>query len=170
MSFSGGISYFSGTKGLVCDNVDNYEVVLASGEVVNANREENRDLWTALKGGAGNFSIVTRFDLRTWRQGPLYGGVVVSSLETMDSQLEAFAALATDFDPHVAIILSASWSRAQQASFVFCNMMYTADGVEDPLVLRPFTQVQPQFLNTMRVASLREFAIETSRHAVVDTR
>lgn len=42
----------------------NFEVVLADGSIVNANANEHRDLWRALKGGSGNFGFVTRVDTR----------------------------------------------------------------------------------------------------------
>lgn len=61
------------------DNVLNYEIVLASGEIVNANADENRDLWLALRGGNNNFGVVTRFDFRTFPQGSFWGGSVYYS-------------------------------------------------------------------------------------------
>ncbi|KAJ8060841.1 hypothetical protein OCU04_009925 [Sclerotinia nivalis] len=63
---TGGISFFSAREGLVCDNVVNYEIVLADGKIVNANQSDNHDLWKALKGGSNNFGIVTRFNIRTF--------------------------------------------------------------------------------------------------------
>jgi FAD/FMN-containing dehydrogenase len=69
----GGISYFSGSKGWACDNVRNYEIVVASGDIVNASPETNTDLYWALRGGGGsNFGIVTRFDLASFEQGDLW--------------------------------------------------------------------------------------------------
>lgn len=55
----GGLSYLSGLYGLACDNVVNFDVVLASGERVNANTTSNSDLFWALKGGANNFGKLT---------------------------------------------------------------------------------------------------------------
>ncbi|KAK3297312.1 uncharacterized protein B0H64DRAFT_391891 [Chaetomium fimeti] len=73
LTLGGGISYFSGMRGWACDNVRNYEVVLASGDVVNASPAENEDLYWALRGGGGsNFGIVTRFDLVSFEQGDLW--------------------------------------------------------------------------------------------------
>lgn len=69
LALTGSHSFFASREGFVCDNVVNYEVVLASGEVVNASAEENSDLWTALRGGGNNFGIVTSFDFRTFPQG-----------------------------------------------------------------------------------------------------
>ncbi|KAJ3941553.1 uncharacterized protein N0V96_008265 [Colletotrichum fioriniae] len=62
----GGISWYTARTGFACDSVVNYEVVLASGEIVNANASANADLWRALKGGSSNFGIVTRFDLQAF--------------------------------------------------------------------------------------------------------
>ncbi|KAH6641220.1 hypothetical protein F5144DRAFT_125440 [Chaetomium tenue] len=73
LALGGGISYFSGGRGWACDNVRRYEVVLASGEVVEASVEENADLYWALRGGGGSsFGVVTRFDLVAFEQGELW--------------------------------------------------------------------------------------------------
>lgn len=65
MLTTGGLSFLSPRLGFVCDNVRNFEVVLASGQVVNANAAENPLLFRALKGGSNNFGVVTRFDVET---------------------------------------------------------------------------------------------------------
>lgn len=59
----GGYSFHSNAAGFGCDNVRNFEIVLANGTVVNANADENADLWRAQKGGSGNFGFITRVDL-----------------------------------------------------------------------------------------------------------
>ncbi|KAM3089404.1 hypothetical protein ACMFMG_001003 [Clarireedia jacksonii] len=69
--------------------VENFEVVLASGEIVNANANSNSDLWTALKGGGNNFGIVTRFDIRTFQQGKQWDGLVVYPITTLDEHWKA---------------------------------------------------------------------------------
>jgi len=60
----GGLSYFSSQCGLVCNNVIEYELVLASGEITTASNTFKPDLWRALKGGSNNFAIVTRLTFR----------------------------------------------------------------------------------------------------------
>ncbi|GME65599.1 FAD linked oxidase [Neofusicoccum parvum] len=70
----GGFSFYLYQRGLVCDSVRNFEVVLASGKIINANSEENADLHTALKGGSGNFGIVTRVDMNAFERAPIWGG------------------------------------------------------------------------------------------------
>ncbi|OAL73379.1 hypothetical protein A7D00_1405 [Trichophyton violaceum] len=74
LAVGAGISYFSNRDGLAVDNIRNYEVVLADGKVVNANLNENEDLFWALKGGSNNFGVVTHFDFNTVAiPGPTYG-------------------------------------------------------------------------------------------------
>lgn len=53
----GGLSFYSSREGFICDNVVNYEVVVASGEILNANAKENSDLWVALRGGGNNLGM-----------------------------------------------------------------------------------------------------------------
>ncbi|EDN96083.1 hypothetical protein SS1G_12289 [Sclerotinia sclerotiorum 1980 UF-70] len=54
----GGLSHFSAQHGLAADNVKDFEVVLTSGEIVNANADTNSGLFWALKGGGPNFGLV----------------------------------------------------------------------------------------------------------------
>jgi FAD/FMN-containing dehydrogenase len=78
LTLGGGISYFSGMRGWACDNVRRYEVVLASGEVVDASPTENKDLFWALRGGGGSsFGIVTKFDLMSFEQGDLWASSLI---------------------------------------------------------------------------------------------
>ncbi|TVY20641.1 Bifunctional solanapyrone synthase [Lachnellula arida] len=162
LSTGGGISYFSGREGLVCDNIVNYEVVLASGAIVNVNESEHSDLWLALKGGSSNFGIVTRFDIATFPQDVFYGGVVAAAYSTLESQLAGFANLLANFDPYAALIMSISWSAAQ-GFFLFNNVEYTKD-VENPPILQPFTEASPAVLNTMRISNLTDFANEAAQY------
>lgn len=71
----GGLTYFMGRESFGCDSIKNYEVVLANGTIVNANKGENSDLWMALRGGGSNFGIVTRFDMEALPDKDLAHGV-----------------------------------------------------------------------------------------------
>lgn len=60
----GGTGWLTRRFGLSCDNVEGFTLVTADGSVVRANANENQDLFWALRGGGGNFGVVTEFELK----------------------------------------------------------------------------------------------------------
>jgi FAD/FMN-containing dehydrogenase len=87
----GGISWYTARTGFACDSVVNYEVVLASGEIINANATRNSDLFRALKGGGSNFGLVTRFDVEAFPARNLSIERRVIDVEHSDQVIDAVA-------------------------------------------------------------------------------
>lgn len=77
LTLGGGFGWLSGHYGLTCDNVVSFELVDPDGELIRASAEENPDLFWALRGGGGNFGVVTQFEYRLYPVGLLYGGPLV---------------------------------------------------------------------------------------------
>lgn len=84
LTLGGGVGWMVRQHGLAIDSLVEAEVVLATGEVVTTNTEVEPDLFWALRGGGGNFGVVTRF---TFQAHPL-SGVVFGSIEFDPSTLE----------------------------------------------------------------------------------
>lgn len=159
---SGGLSYFSYSRGFICDNVVNYEVVLASGEIVNANAETNKDLWVALKGGGNNFGIVTRFDLGVFEQGQLWGGKTFYFQPSFSGQIQSLVGYLHDPNADANIHICLSLGYAPALGDVLCMNDIFCTKPEKPKALEPFADVQPQLdqMSTLRVDSLKGFTSE----------
>ena len=160
-SMIGGISFFSPRKGFVCDNIENFEVVLANGKVVNANSRENADLWIALRGGSSKFGIVTRFDMRTFSQGNIWGDIIRYDISTAPQQLEASANFNTadGYDENAELIQNYAFVGGRDLFLAVNSLEYT-QAIENPPVFQPFTKIQPQLTNSMRVTNLTDITDE----------
>lgn len=85
------------------------QVVLANGSIIEANRTSYADLHKALKGGINNFGIVTRFDLKAFPQGQIWGGdlLTIGNVQGKLKWLEQFSqSSGKDFDPNGMVMMT----------------------------------------------------------------
>lgn len=161
----GGISFFSPRYGFVCDNVVNFEVVLASGRVVNANADTNPDLWRALRGGSNNFGVVTAFTMRTFDQGDFWGGFIGFGIDSIQQQFQYFEDItgSPNYDPYAALIFSLVYNATSNTWSTASNFEYTKSDPPQPYppFFKNFTDL-PQTFSTMRVSNLTDFTVELS--------
>ncbi|MFM0168001.1 FAD-binding oxidoreductase [Paraburkholderia sediminicola] len=82
LTLGGGFGWLSRRYGMTVDNLVSADVVTAEGELVHASADSHEDLFWAIRGGGGNFGVVTRFEFTLHPVGPLvYGGLVVLPID-----------------------------------------------------------------------------------------
>ncbi|EEA19222.1 FAD binding domain protein [Talaromyces marneffei ATCC 18224] len=154
LTTGGGISFFSQEYGWACDNVVNYELVLASGIIINVNKSSYPDLYWALRGGGNNFGIVTRFDLSTHVQGSLWSGSLIYMSDYTNQAIDAFYnyGINAASDPKSAVIMN--WAYTQGLFLAVADLEY-ANATINPPIFQNFTAISA-FENTMAVRTLPE--------------
>jgi FAD/FMN-containing dehydrogenase len=91
LTLGGGFGYLARRFGWAVDNLEQVEIVTADGEIRLADRDRNADLFWAIRGGGGNFGIVTRFTFRLHEVGPMVtGGLVLWGADRAAEVLGAY--------------------------------------------------------------------------------
>lgn len=103
LTLGGGLGFLMGTAGLTCDNLVQAEVVTADGSIVTAGEDGELELLWALRGGGGNFGVVTQFVFALQPLGPLYAGYLSVPIESADLAMQTIAELARDMPDRLVI-------------------------------------------------------------------
>ena len=107
-TLGGGIGWLMRLHGLACDNLVAADVVTADGRLVHANEAENADLFWGLRGGGGNFGIVTQFEFELHAVGPMvYAGPIFYAADAARDLLHAFRDWARDAPDEITALVVA---------------------------------------------------------------
>lgn len=157
LTLGGGIGWLNGTHGLACDNLIAAEVATADGELVRASDEENPDLFWALRGGSGNFGVVTSFVYRLHPVARLLAGSLVYAPEqtrqalrvyhdfagSCPDELNMVANLATDDDGRTIVSVTYAWGGPpDEAERILRPLRAFAPPVEDVVETMDYCDLQ----------------------------
>jgi FAD/FMN-containing dehydrogenase len=137
LTLGGGIGWLMGRYGLTVDNLLSVDLVTAEGKRLTASATQESDLFWAVRGGGGNFGIVTSFEFQLHPVGQVLAGMVMHPLEraqevlrfyreytsTASDDLTAYAALVTTPDGHPAIGIAVC----------YCGSLAEGERVIEPL-------------------------------------
>ena len=142
LTLGGGIGWLMGKYGLTVDNLLSAEVVTANGDVITASDDEHRDLFWALRGGGGNFGVVTSFEYRAHQVREVLAGPVLHPLTEARSALafhRSFTASVPDeLTVGAALLHAPDGSGTKVAALVPCHCGEPGTADADVKALRAF--------------------------------
>jgi len=157
LTTGGGIGWLGGKYGLASDNLLSADVVTADGRLIHANEKENPDLFWALRGGGGNFGVVTSFTYRLHPVGTLLAGLLVHPVaeakkvlrfykeweHEMPDELRCMPVLLTDPEagPVVAVVVCYN-GPIEKGEQVLAPLRRFGAPVMDGIAPMPYTAVQ----------------------------
>ena len=118
LTLGGGIGWLVGKHGMSIDNLVSATIVTASGDIITASQESNPDLFWAIRGGGGNFGVLTSFELALHPQGDVLAGFVAYPVSearevlefyrqftrTAPDELGAYAQISTDVESGMRLV------------------------------------------------------------------
>ena len=142
LTLGGGLGWLNGKHGLTCDNLLAAEVVTADGDIVTASADQHPDLFWAIRGGSGNFGVVTSFTYRLHHVGPVLGGSLAFPPERAREVLRTYHAFASTCPDELSTTAGLSVDAAGRPTVGIgvCWSGPLADGEE---VLRPLRALKP---------------------------
>ncbi|KAK7961567.1 uncharacterized protein PG986_002392 [Apiospora aurea] len=162
----GGNSFHSTSHGWACDNVKNFQVVLANGTIVDANVDEHNYLWQALKGGSGNFGLVTRFEMYVIEfpdptKPNIWGGIAQYELSAADDLTDAYVDFVENnhLDKNSSTMLYWVYTHSTRSLIVQVAMDNTLD-ISYPPVYDRYLNTSGLIKKSLRSAPMYELTAE----------
>ena len=160
-TLGGGFGYLARKHGLTCDNLLSAQVVIADGRVLTASKHENADLFWGLRGGGGNFGIVTRFDVQLHPLGDVLGGMLIYPIERAREVIRVYRDFVKDAPDELFTILALMTApsipelpQELQGQLVPAILVcYSGDPHEGASVLQPLRDFEPPAADLLKVTA-----------------
>lgn len=134
LTLGGGHGWLMGRYGMAVDNLRSAEVVLASGEIVTASDTENPDLFWGIRGGGGNFGVVTSFEFQAHPLASVLAGPVLHTLDAAPDLVSFYRDFSTELPDElsiqVAFIHAPDGSGAKLCGIAICHCGENAEQAE----------------------------------------
>jgi len=148
LTLGGGFGWLTRTYGMTIDNLVSADVVTAKGELAHASEKRNPDLFWAIRGGGGNFGIVTAFDFRLHPVGPqVFSGLIVHPFDKAPALLKDYARVVREAPDELTVwsvmrkapplpFIPEEWHGREVLVFAACYAGAMADGEKAAAPLR----------------------------------
>ena len=150
LTLGGGLGWLMGKHGLAADNLISAEVVTAAGDVVQASVEEDGDLFWGLRGGGGNFGVVSWFEYRLHPVGPVTSGQVDHPIERARDVLQLYRELTSSVADELTLHALLHTTDAPRATILACHSGSLSEG---EAAFRPVKRFGSPVVDTLGPAS-----------------
>jgi FAD/FMN-containing dehydrogenase len=155
LTLGGGIGWLGGKYGLTCDNLVSVDMVTASGTFLTTSANENADLFWGVRGGGGNFGVVTSFEYQLHAVGPVLAGLVLHPFDRAQETLRFYRDFARSI-PDEANTVGALLTSPEGAPMAAIAVCYNGDISAGEKVLRPLREFGPPLVDDIRPRAYRE--------------
>jgi FAD/FMN-containing dehydrogenase len=149
-TLGGGIGWLVRKHGLACDNLIGAEVITADGKVVRTSESENPDLLWGLRGGGGNFGVVTTFEYRLHPLGRILGGMVAHLRDRAQDVLRFFRAYSAEA-PDELTLVAAFMTTPEGHPAIAVGACYSGPAEEAERVIKPLREYGPPLVDRLAV-------------------
>jgi FAD/FMN-containing dehydrogenase len=153
LTLGGGMGYLVRRHGLTIDSLLGVEVVTADGRVLEADRDHHADLFWALRGGGGNFGVVTRFRYRAQPISAVTGGMLLlpATAETLAGFVAAAAAAPDDVSTIGNVVAAPALpfvpAEHQGRPMIAAMVVHSGDAADADAALAPFRTLAAPFVD-----------------------
>ena len=158
LTLGGGLGWLAAKYGLACDNLLSVDLITAEGVLLTASATENADLFWGLRGGGGNFGVVTSFEYQLYTVGPVLAGMVVHPFSRAKEALTLYRDFATAA-PDELNTVGALVTLPDGVPAVAILVCYNGDLGKGEKVLRPLRAFGPPVVD--RVAPMPYRQVQT---------
>jgi FAD/FMN-containing dehydrogenase len=149
-TLGGGIGWLMGKYGLAIDNVLAIELVTADGRLLRASAEENADLFWGLRGGGGNFGVVTAFEYRLYPLGQVLAGMVIHPLANARDVLRFYSAFSQDTPDELTVYAFVATVPDIGPAVIIMACYFGDDLAEGERLLAPVRQFGPPLVDLIQ--------------------
>jgi hypothetical protein len=160
LTLGGGVGWLMGRCGLVCDNTLSYDVVVASGDLIRASADEHPDLFWALKGGGGNFGVVTSITYRMYPITTVISGMILHPIARAREALRFYRDFVLSGIPDELIVYAAAITTPDGNPVLALIPAYSGDNLaEGERILGPLRKFGPplaDMVSQMRYVDMQQ--------------
>jgi FAD/FMN-containing dehydrogenase len=142
LTLGGGLGWLNGRYGLACDNLISAEVATADGRLLRASEQQNEDLFWAIRGGGGNFGVVTAFEYRLHPVSRVFAGGLSYPLSMAARVLQFYDDFVKTAPDQLATAVALARAPDGQPT-VTIGLCYCGPAEEGERALRPLRTFQP---------------------------